>query len=408
MRHVVFGCVTCIALAAPAAAHHGPGTFDLRSSISYSVAKLTGVDMINPHSWLYFEVTDENGKVSKHRCEMRSVHTLRRSGWTKELFPIGEQIAIEASPDRADPNSCYLQTIRFANGSHMDRYGQYVKAPDGGIREVRGPVVVPNAAQRAFRRPSGEPNLAGDWAPEQRVMANPRGTGGGLVALGQLTEIDRQRAEAAAAGGAPAGGARGGPAAAGGAGGPGGPGAANAGPRLYGGTALTAEGERAAAAFAREDNPRFSCQTTSILFDWTFDGPVNRIEQTADTIVLRYGQMGLERTIHLNAARPANVAPSRAGYSVGRWDNDVLVVETTDFLPGVLNAPVRHSDRLRVVERFALDPQTFMLTRAYEATDPVYLQGTYKGSDVIGIADAPYTEDNCKELGLIDYSKESQ
>jgi uncharacterized protein DUF6152 len=405
MRQVLFGCVTCVAIATPAAAHHGPGTFDLRSSVSYPVAKLTGVDMINPHSWLYFEVTDESGKVSKHRCEMRSVHTLRRSGWTEDLFPIGEQIAVEASPDRADPNSCYLQTIRFANGSHMDRYGQYVKAADGGIREVRGPIVVPNAAQRAFRRASGEPNIAGDWAPEQRVMTNPRGTGGGLVALGQLPEFDRAQTDGAAAGGAAAGGAGAGR----GPGGPGGPGAASAGPRLYGGTPLTPEGERAAAAFAREDNPRFSCQTTSIIFDWTFDGPVNRIEQAGDTIVLRYGQMGLERTIHMNsAARPANAAPSRAGYSVGRWDNDVLIVETTGFLPGVLNAPVRNSDRLRVVERFTLDPQTFRLTRDYEATDPVYLQGTYKGSDVIEIADAPYTADNCRDLGLIDYSKEAR
>jgi hypothetical protein len=77
-------------------------------------------------------------------------------------------------------------------------------------------------------------------------------------------------------------------------------------------------------------------------------------------------------------------------------------------LPGVLNAPVRHSDRLRVVERFSLDPRTFMLTRAYEATDPVYLQGTYTGTDVVQIADAPYTEDICRELGLIDYSKEAE
>jgi hypothetical protein len=402
MRHVIVGCATCFAFALPAAAHHGPGTFDLRSSISYPVATLTGVDLINPHSWLYFDVTGPDGKVSKHRCEMRSVHTLRRSGWTPDLFPAGAQIAIEASPDRADPNSCYLQTIRFANGSHMDRYGQYVKAPDGGIREVRGPLVVADTAQRAFRRANGVPNLAGDWAPEQRVMANPRGTGGGLVALGQLPEFDRARSEGAAAG---AGAGR--PAA--GPGAPGGPGAAPAGPRLYGGTALTAEGERAAAAFAREDNPRFSCQTTSILFDWTFDGPVNRIEQTDEAITLRYGQMGLVRTIHLNsAAPPATVAPSRAGYSVGRWEDDVLVVETTSFLPGVLNAPVRNSDQLRVIERFSLDPATFKLTRAYEATDPVYLQGTYRGSDVIEIADAPYTEDNCRELGLIDYSKEAQ
>jgi hypothetical protein len=398
MRHVIFGCATCVALAMPAAAHHGPGTFDLRSSVSYPVATLSGVDLINPHSWLYFEVTGPDGKVSKHRCEMRSVHTLRRSGWTEDLFPAGAQIAIEASPDRADPNSCYLQTIKFANGSHMDRYGQYVKAPDGAIREVRGPIVVPNVQQRALRRPTGEPNLAGDWAPEQRVMANPRGTGGGLVALGQLSELDRARSEAAGGGAAPARGP----------GGPAGPGAAPAGPRLYGGTALTPAGEAAAAAFTREDNPRFRCETTSILFDWTFDGPVNRIEQTDAAITLRYGQMGLERTIRLNAARPATVAPSRAGYSVGRWENDVLVVETTGFLPGVLNAPVRNSEQLRVVERFALDFATFKLTRSYEATDPVYLQGAYKGSDVVEVADAPYTEDNCRELGLIDYSKEAQ
>jgi hypothetical protein len=217
------------------------------------------------------------------------------------------------------------------------------------------------------------------------------------VPLGQLSELDRSRAEGAAAGGA--GGGRG----------PGGPGAADAGPRLYGGTALTAEGERAAAAFTRDDNPRFRCETTSILFDWTFDGPVNRIEQTDDTITLRYGQMGLERTIHMKAAvRPTNVAPSRAGYSIGRWEDDVLVVETTGFLPGVLNAPVRHSDRLRVVERFSLEPDTFKLTRTYEATDPVYLQGTYRGVDVIQIADAAYTADNCRELGLIDYSREAR
>jgi hypothetical protein len=392
-----------IAFAAPAAAHHGNGSFDLRKSVSYPVATLTGVELVNPHSWLYFEVTEPDGSVSKHRCELRSMHVLRRSGWTKDLFPPGMQIAIEASPDRSDPNSCYLQTVRFADGSQMDRYGQYVKAPDGGLREVRGPIAVPDTERRALRRPSGEPNIAGDWAPEQRVMANPRGTGGGLVPLGQLAEIDRARADGAAQGGA------GGPRPPGGPGGPGAAGAAGASPRLYGGTALTPEGERAAAAFTREDNPRFRCETTSILFDWTFDGPVNRIVQNDDKIVLRYGQMGLERTIELNGAqRPANVPPSRAGYSIGRWENDVLIVESSGFLPGVLNAPVRHGDQLRVIERFSLDPQTFALTRSYEATDPEYLQGTYSGSDVVYPADAAYIQDECRELGLIDYSQETR
>ena len=67
---------------------------------------------------------------------------------------------------------------------------------------------------------------------------------------------------------------------------------------------------------------------------------------------------------------------------------------------------MRHSDKLHVVERFSLDPKTMKLTRAYAADDPVYLKGQYSGSDVIQVADAPYTQDHCKEQGFIDYSKQ--
>ena len=328
--------VVFLACGVALSAHHGPGTFELGKSVTYT-GKLTRVDFVNPHSWLYFEVTDANGRVTKHRCEMRSAHTLRRSGWSKELFPINSQVTIEAAPDRADPNSCYLNTVRFENGGHMDRYGQYVKAAEGGVREVRGalPVAV---KPREPRRPSGEPNISGDWAPEQVVMADPRGTGGGLVRLSEL-----EQAKPGQRGGG--GGARRG----------GGP---PAGPRLYGGTELTAAGEAAAAKFTREDNPRFRCETTSIVFDWAFDGPVNRITQNKDTIVIQYGQMDLQRTVYMNMkTHPANVKPTRAGHSIGRWEGDVLVVDTVGFQPGVLNAPVRHGTKLHVVERFTLDPK---------------------------------------------------
>ena len=258
---------------APVGAHHGAGTFELSKSVTFT-GTLTRIEFINPHSWLYFEVKEADGKVSKHRCEMRSAHMLRRSGWTKELFPVGQQITVEAAPDRLDPASCYLNTIRFANGSHMDRYGQYVRAPEGGVKEVRGKLPTRGQAARAAAA-DGEPNISGDWAPEQVVMVDPRGAGGGLVPLSTVAEAkpgERGRGAARRGGGPPA------------------------GPRLYGGTELTPLGEKAAAEFKREDNPRFSCQTTSITFDWTFDGPVNRITQNKDTIVLQYGQMDLKRT----------------------------------------------------------------------------------------------------------------
>src|SRR5579863_2613464 len=327
-----------------ALAHHGGAEYDLGKTVEFK-GKLTGVDMINPHSWIYFDVTEADGKVSHHRCEMRSVHVLRRSGWTKERFPVGQQVTIEASPNRTDPASCYLQTILAADGTRMDRYGQYVKSTTGGLEEVRGPIVA-SKLDRPLHRPTGEPNITGDWAPVQLVMVNPKGTGGGLVPLDQLPQYKP--------GERPAGGGRGRGAA--------------PGPRLYGGTELTSAGEKAAAEFKREDTPRFRCETTSIIFDWTFDGPVNRITQNKDTIVLEYGQFGLKRTVYMNLKEhPRVLKPSRTGHSIGHWEGDTLVVDTTGFLPGYLNTPVPNSDQLHVVERFVLDPGKMSLTRAYIA-----------------------------------------
>jgi len=246
---------------------------------------------------------------------------------------------------------------------------------------------------RPLRRSTGEPNIAGDWAEVQRVMVNPRGTGGGLVALNTLDQYKNDQAKSGAQ--AKAGAVKGK-----GAGAP-------KGPRLYGGTELTEAGEKAAADFKREDTPRFHCETTSIVFDWTFDGAVDRITQNKDTIVLEYGQFGLKRTIYMNQKEhPNNTKPSRAGHSIGRWEGDTLVVDTVGFSPGFLNTPVRNSDKLHVVERFSLDPDKMALTRSYSAEDPVYLKGKYTGSDTIFVADAPYNPGKCKELNFIDYSKQ--
>jgi hypothetical protein len=366
-------------------AHHGGAEYDMKTTVVYK-GKLTRVDMINPHSWIYFDVADKDGKVSHHRCEMRSVHVLRRSGWTKENFPVGQEVTVEASPNKTDPDSCYLQTIVAADGTRMDRYGQYVKASQGGIQEVRGPIAAPKA-DRPPRRPSGEPNISGDWAPVQLVMANAKGTGGGLVPLDKLSEYkpgDRPAVSFAAA-------------------------RPGAGPRLYGGSELTEAGQKAAADFKREDTPRFRCETTSIVFDWTFDGPVNRITQNKDTIVIEYGQFGLKRTVYMNMKEhPHAMKETRAGHSIGHWDGDTLVVDTVGFLPGFLSTPVRNSDKLHVVERFVLDPNKMALTRSYVAEDAVYLKGKYTGSDTILVADAPYNPGKCKELNFIDYSKEQR
>src|SRR5690606_35907484 len=63
------------------------------------------------------------------------------------------------------------------------------------------------------------------------------------------------------------------------------------------------EAGQAAAEAARnappQANPSMQCQITSVLFDWVFDGPINRITQGEDEIVIEYGR-GLTRTVHMD------------------------------------------------------------------------------------------------------------
>jgi len=380
MTHRVRALSACLVVACALAgagvsfAHHGAGTFDRDSSVDYR-ATITGVDFVNPHAWVYFDVVNEAGEAEHHRCEMRAATVLKRSGWAEAMFVPGDAVRIEGRRDRLDPYSCYLTTITFADGSSADRYGQIEKPDLSG-------------STRPVRLASGEPNISGDWAPEQLVMTDPAGRGGALVPLSAVDEYE------------PGEGSIGDPTRAGG-----------GGARQYATrqVTLTEAGQAAADAFGTydpEDNPRMRCETTSIIFDWTFDGPVNRITQAGDTIRLQYGQLGLERTIHMNLdAHPANIGASRAGHSIGRWEGDVLVVDTLGFAPGVLSPPILNSDRLHIIERFSLDPQTMSLMRSYVATDPVYYADEYIGEDSLQVADIPYGPDECRELTFVDYSE---
>src|SRR5512134_401828 len=115
-------------VAAPAAAHHVIGTFDTRQEVTIT-GVVTGVDFVNPHAYLYLDATGTDGKVAAWRCEMRSATTLRRSGWSPEMFAPGDPVTITGAPARNDPSSCSLSTIAFADGSSADRYGQLSKAP---------------------------------------------------------------------------------------------------------------------------------------------------------------------------------------------------------------------------------------------------------------------------------------
>jgi len=352
-----------------ASAHHGIANFDLNTDIEVS-GVVTEIDFINPHSWVYIDVTNADGSVTPWRCELRGGTVLRRSGWTEDMFPAGMRIRITGSPDRRDPATCYTGTVFFPDGSTVDRYGQ-----------IETPPRVDVAAPRAARTDNGDPNLAGDWAPEQRVMTDRRGQAGTLVPIGVADQFEPGEVPG---------------------GGQGFPGARGTDlsfeedpvdiywNRRDSALPLTAAGEAVMASLdlTTEDNPRLRCDATSIMFDWTFEQGVNRIEQTDTTVRLLYNSMGLDRTIHLDMdAHPQNIEPSVVGHSIGRWEDDVLVVDTVGFQPGMVTVDSRlpHGVGLHVVERFTLSEDARSITREYTAEDPEYFVGQFTGRDVMPV-----------------------
>lgn len=340
-----------------ASAHHGTaGQFDQTTTIKVS-GVVTQMKLVNPHSYVYFNVRNEAGGNDLWRCEMRAGALLIRSGWTAEMFKAGTHITVTGFPARREPHGCYADEVEIDGGKTLQHYTQ-LEGADKGIEK------------REARRADGKPNLAGQWAAQQRLL--------GSVAI--------------RAGGPP------------GAGGPGAPGAGPPGAR--GGGMVRYEqseaGLKASSGFNRDrDNPRYHCQATNIFMDWIFDQHVNQIEQTATAITLKYGFMDLVRTIHLDmATHPKNLKPGRAGHSIGKWDGDTLVVDTIGFLPGYLegNSGVKHSDRLHVVEKFTLGNNGTSLVRTWVGDDALYLKAPFEGRDEIFASAAKYQPYSCNDL----------
>src|SRR5262252_10758310 len=72
-----------LVMALPVVAHHSVQTeFDLDKPITIS-GKVTKVEWINPHSYLYMDVNDDKGSVKHWSFEMAGPGALRRAGLSR-------------------------------------------------------------------------------------------------------------------------------------------------------------------------------------------------------------------------------------------------------------------------------------------------------------------------------------
>jgi len=104
-------------LVIPVLAHHS-ATAEFDSSKTFSVkGTLTKLEWVNPHVYMYADVTDETGKVIPYSFETGPPGNLRRAGVVRTMFSVGDVVTIEAAVAKDGTKHLgLLKAMHFADG----------------------------------------------------------------------------------------------------------------------------------------------------------------------------------------------------------------------------------------------------------------------------------------------------
>jgi hypothetical protein len=312
----LLAALVLILAAAPALAHHSFGAeFDATKRMTISGA-VTKVEWTNPHIWFFVDVTDPNGRVANWALEMGSPNALMRAGWTRTSLKLGDVVAVDGFLHRSRRNVGNARVVTLAaTGKRL------LDPASGGVEYGSAAAAAKSDAATAARIPrtaAGKPDLSGTWKP----TPDPTSAAGGIEGLHTpryLLDImiDVKPSEVPL-------------------------------------TPWAAAIYKQRNANLRRDNPLISCLPAGVPRLNAYTHPY-KIVQTPTVIVILYESLTMFRQIFIDGrALPKDPQPSWFGYSVGRWDGDVLVVESAGFndrtwLDGSGHP---HSDQMRLTERF--------------------------------------------------------
>lgn len=146
---------------------------------------------------------------------------------------------------------------------------------------------------------------------------------------------------------------------------------------------LTAKGKAAAASFSLRANPLNECiaPTTPESIGVPY---LHALERSGEHVLLRDEYWEQTRTVYMDGRGhpPANER-SPLGHSTGRFEGDVLVVETTNFAANVWGTArgIPSGAGKRVLERYRLTDGGETLTIEFTLEDPEYLTEPVSGAE---------------------------
>jgi len=107
------------AAALPTWAHHSfAAEFDVTKPVKLQ-GTVTKMEWINPHSWIYMDVTGSDGKMVSWKCEALPPNGLYRGGWRKDSLKPGDEITVEGFLAKDGTSTMWTRTVTTADGRRM-------------------------------------------------------------------------------------------------------------------------------------------------------------------------------------------------------------------------------------------------------------------------------------------------
>ena len=307
--------------AIPAYAHHAAAaSFDVTENVVVE-GYVNEFIFKNPHVNIIFTVTGDDGVETQWMATAPATAPMRRWGWTDETIQAGQYLRMEGHPRRDGGPMILIEGQAFRDG--RDTVFE-IDPADGSVIRTLGMRRVERRVADAvpLTRGDGRPNLSGTW-----LGSAPGSTGRTPPPLNEA------------------------------------------------GRALQAE-------FDAATDPAFTeCQDPGLVRTVMTIHAVE-IQQHADRVSITFEGGGEGRVIYLDGRGPATNEHTRLGHSVARYENDTLVIETTQLASRLssINGYLL-SDQVTTVEMYrrADDPQRGpQLEFNLVVTDPVYLAAPWE------------------------------
>ena len=117
--------VVTLVLCSSAFAHHGNSAYDETVRVTIK-GRVTEFVWTNPHSQIYLDVKDKNGKTVNWGVETNSPAILMRAGWTRSSVKPGDEVTIILCPARNGAPVAYIGSgdpgtkVIFSDGRELD------------------------------------------------------------------------------------------------------------------------------------------------------------------------------------------------------------------------------------------------------------------------------------------------